>query len=133
MGSTVLDIATVLVEVERILNNGPLSYASSDIRDMSVLTPANFLYPGVTMHSSTNILPPAPFGGENLRYQWQKARALIDAFWERWSREYLTTLQRRSKWVNPRPELYKGQLVLLVDELLPRDHWRIARVESVLG
>ena len=85
------------------------------------------------MHSSTNIIPPAPLGGDTLRYQWRKARALIDQFWVRWSREYLTTLQKRTKWASYQSDLYKGQLVLMVDELMPRDQWRIARVESFVG
>ena len=43
---------TVLVEVEGILNRRPITYVSSDIQDFGALTPADFLYPGVVMHSS---------------------------------------------------------------------------------
>ena len=127
-----LDVfATMLVEVERIMNNRPLTYASSDIRDLSVLTPSNFLYPGVITQTSINILPPAPPGGESIRYQWQKARALVDAFWSRWTGEYLHTLQSRTKWQKTQPNLYVGQIVLITDENLPRDQWRWGRIEWV--
>ena len=129
-----LDIfATVLVEIERIMNSRPLTYASSDIRDLTVLTPACFLYPGVVFHSSANILPPTPPGGDHLRYSWRKARCLIDTYWERWSREYLHTLQKRSKWQSSRPNLYVGQIVILTDEQSPRDQWRLARVDAIKG
>ena len=50
--------ATVLVEVEGIMNRRPLTYMSSDHRDLDVLTPADFLYPGVSVHTSVHILPP---------------------------------------------------------------------------
>ena len=107
LGNEVVDVetfGTVLVEAERIMNNRPLTYASSDASDMTVLTPSDFLYPGIIATSSTNILPPAPPGAESLRYQWQKARSLVDSFWERWTREYLHTLQQRSKWHKTKPD-----------------------------
>ena len=124
---------TVLVEVERIINTRPLCYASSDPRDMTVLTPANLLYPGVVMHSSVNILPPAPPGGEKIRFQWKRAREVVDVFLTRWSHEYLTTLQKRSKWEKTQKNLQIGQLVLLVDENMPRDQWRVGMINAVVS
>ena len=130
--NTDIDVfTTALVEIEGIMNRRPLTYASSDIRDFEVLTPAHFLYPGVIFHSSINILPPSPPGGDALRYSFQKARELIDRFWLRWSHEYLTTLQKRQKWHKSTPDLYKGQLVIMIDENLSRDQWRLAIVETV--
>ena len=132
LGKLDIDVfATALVEVERILNGRPLTYSSSDIKDLSVITPANLLYPGVIMQSSTNILPPRPISGEPLRYQWQKARALVDEFWARWSVEYLKTLQQRHKWQKIQSNLYVGQIVIMVEPNTPRDQRKIARVESV--
>ena len=134
LGSQTVDVdvfATALVEVERILNCRPLTYSSSDIRDLSVITPANLLYPGVLMQTSTNVLPPRPLGGEPMRYQWQKARSIIDEFWARWSSEYLKTLQRRPKWQKNQSNLYIGQIVLMIEPNTPRDQWKLARVESV--
>ena len=123
--------ATMLVEVERIMNNRPITYCSSDPRDLSALTPADFLYPGIITRSSTNVLPPAPPGGETLRYQWQRARSLVDEFWRRWSVEYLKTLQKRQKWQKRQENLYVGQLVLMIDDQAPRDQWRLARVDEI--
>ena len=121
---------TTLIEVECILNSRPLTYASSDIRDLSVLRPADFLYPGVVTHTSSDVLPFGPVGGDVLRSRWAKVRELVDMFWERWVKEYVSTLQRREKWAKAKTAPYIGQLVLLVDETMPRDRWRIARVES---
>ena len=123
--------ATVLVEVERIMNSRPLTYASTEISDISVLTPNDFLYPGVLTQTSTNILPPSPPGGQSLRYQWQRVRTLIDCFWDRWTNEYVHTLQTRTKWQRSTPNLYEGQLVLLVEDNLPRDQWRLGRIVTV--
>ena len=129
-----LDVfTTALVEVERILNCRPLTYASSDVKDMTPLCPANFLYPGVVQHSSVNIFPPKPPGADTLRYCWKRTRALVDLFWDRWVKEYLHTLQRRTKWKGAKPNLYVGQLVLVCDEQTVRDQWPLGRIDSVKG
>ena len=31
------------------------------------------------------------------------------------------------------PNLYVGQLVLLIDEIVPRDQWRLGRIKEVRG
>ena len=137
LSSEALDVdtfATVLVEVEGILNRRPLTYQSTDSRDPDVLTPSDFLYPGVVSHSSVKVLPPSPPGdGEVLRYSWRNARHLIDKFWKWWSREYVTLLQSRAKWRGTVPDLRVGQVVLLVDENVVRDQWRLGVIESVGG
>ena len=126
--------ATVLVEVEGILNRRPLTYVSADHRDLDVLTPADFLYPGVSVHTSVHVLPPSPPGdGEALRYAWRKARGLFDSFWKRWSREYVTDLLPRGKWRRTYPDLKVGEIVLMADELQPRDCWRLGIIEAVRG
>ena len=46
LSNEVVDVetfGTVLIEVERIMNNRPLTYASSDAHDISVLTPSDIL------------------------------------------------------------------------------------------
>jgi hypothetical protein len=105
--------ATILMEVEGIMNR-PLTYVSADHKDLDVLTPADFLYPGVSVHSSVHMLLPAPPGdGEVLRYSWKKACHLVDAFWERWSREYVVDLLPRGKWQRTYPDLKVGEIVLM--------------------
>ena len=91
------------------------------------------LYPGVRVTASTSVVPTAPPDGEVLRYSFQRARSLVDAFWKRWSKEYVATLRNRSKWCKTRPDLKEGQLVLLVDEVMARDAWKLGRIVSVSG
>ena len=129
-----LDVfVTVVTEVEGILNRRPITHVSSDPRDMDALSPADFLYPGVYAHSSVNVLPPAPPGGETLRYSWKIARSLVDTFWRLWSREYVSSLQHRSKRCTTVKDIQVDQLVLLVDELKTRDQWSVGRVVEVGG
>ena len=123
--------ATVLVEVEAILNRRPLTHVSSDCRDVDALTPADLLYPGVNLRSYVNVVPPEP--GVSLRFSWKKSRSLSSEFWRKWSRHYLSTLHSRSKWRKTHRDLAIGDVVLLVDEQLRRNDWRLAMVESVKG
>ena len=107
------------------------TYASNDIRDMTTLTPLNFLNPLVVYWGSAEIIPPAAGNSESLRLSWQKSRKLIDVFWSRWSKEYVQTLLKRNKWHQTKDNLYVGQIVLMVEENMTRDKWPLARVTAI--
>ena len=124
---------TALSQVSAILNSRPLTYASSDINEMRVLSPSDFLYPYTITPSSTTILPPIPAGGDHLRGTWREVRRLATIFQDRWQNEYLKMLMSRTKWKKSNPNLYIGQIVLLVDEQEPRRDWKLARVDKILS
>ena len=124
---------TALTQVAAILNSRPLTYASTDINDMRALSPANFLYPYTITPSSTTILPSIPADGDRLRSAWRDVRRIADAFVERWRKEYVSTILSRTKWKNSTDNVYAGQLVVITDDLSPRDSWKIARVDEILS
>ena len=68
-----------------------------------------------------------------VRKKWQQAQILADHFWKRWLKEYVPALQERQKWHRPRRNTEVGDLVLLVDEPLPRGQWRMDRVIKVVS
>ena len=53
-------------------------------------------------------------------------------FWKRWIREHLPTLKRRCKWGEKKRNLNFGDIVVVVDEGLPRNCWLLGRIESAL-
>ena len=61
------------------------------------------------------------------RKKWRQVQILGDHFWKRWLKEYVLALQERQKWQRPRRNAEVGDLVLLVDECLPRGQWRLGR------
>ena len=124
---------TALSQVSAVLNSRPLTYASTDVDDMRVLSPANFLYPYTITPSSSTILPPLPADGDHLRGAWREVRRITTLFQERWYREYIQTLSSRNKWRKTEPKIYEGQIVLLVDDQEARANWRLARVEKLLS
>ena len=42
--------------------------------------------------------------------------------------EYLPLLQERQKWINPKKNFKKDDLVLVTDENLPRGQWPLGRI-----
>ena len=51
--------------------------------------------------------------------------------WKKWRKEFLQGLQLRKKWTKPQRDLQKGDIVMLKDENVPRNLWRLARVQDV--
>lgn len=120
-------LSTLMCEVEAIVNGRPLTRVSSDPRDMSPLSPSMLLTladsPGpITVTERNDIF----------RARWRQVQLLADIFWKRWSAEYLSELQVRQKWNTKRRELKIGDIVLSLDEKLPRGSWPMGRVTEVL-
>lgn len=99
-------LSTLLAEVEKILNDRPLTRLTNDPNDLEPLTPNMLL-----------LLRPNPSYqpitlGETISYnkRWKQAQYLTSIFWKRWTREYLPLLQERQKWLRPRRNLSPGDL-----------------------
>ncbi|KAK7922691.1 hypothetical protein WMY93_009593 [Mugilogobius chulae] len=121
-------LTTFLAEVTAIMNARPLVPVSSDPESPFILTPATLLT------QKTGVLPP-PHGDFNekdlLRQQWRRVQSLANSFWNRWRKEYLSTLQSRRKWHSTRPNLQQGDVVLLKDPLAKRNQWPMGVIEKV--
>ncbi|XP_071643026.1 uncharacterized protein [Temnothorax longispinosus] len=126
---TVVEIMTVLAQVEAILNSRPLTPLSNDPLDLSALTPAHFLIgDSLTSYPEPDILD-IPM---NRLSRWQHVERLKQHFWSRWSKEYLAVCQGRTKWKSEtHSNLEVGQLVMLKeDESMPLK-WVLARIDGV--
>lgn len=52
-------------------------------------------------------------------------------FWQKWQDEYLTTLQARSKWARPEPNLRINDVVAIRHENYPPSRWKLGRITAV--
>ena len=120
---------TLVVTAEGILNSRPLTPVSTDPDDFDCLTPNSILHPGVTTtRTTTSIIPPSTdVPPKILLKHWRHVQSLADAFWKRFHREYISTLQQRRKWTGKRRNFLVGDVVLVTDNT-PRDEWNVARV-----
>ncbi|XP_028408116.1 uncharacterized protein LOC114530710 [Dendronephthya gigantea] len=117
---------TLLCEVEAVINSRPLTMISSDPTDLHPLTPNHIL----TTKSSIILPPPGNFQRNDiyLHRRWRRVQYLVNLFWTRWKREYLLTLQARSKWQQPKRNLTPGDIVILKEENTPRNVWPLGLV-----
>ncbi|XP_069986261.1 uncharacterized protein [Penaeus vannamei] len=119
---------TLFCEVEAIINNRPLTRITDDPDCLQPLTPSMLLNlegsPGPVMNTDNKNL--------YARRRWKQVQYLADLFWKRWSKEYLPLLQERQKWNIKRRDVKKGDIVLVLDERLPRGTWPLARVIEVM-
>ena len=105
---------SLLCEVEAIVNSRTLIFVSSDPDDMNPLTPNHLL----TMKTSVVMPPPGKLQRNDvyIKRRWRRAQYLANLFWSRWKREYLLTLQERTKWNQPKRNIKVGNIVLVKDE-----------------
>ena len=116
---------TFLCIVENVVNNRPLTAVSDDPTDFEPLTPNHLLQ----LRRGPS-LPPGEFVKQDLycRRRWRQVQYLADVFWSRWTKEYLPTLQLRTKWLRSRDNFEVNNVVLVVDDNLPRNYWLLGRI-----
>lgn len=123
------EMYTLLIQIEAVINSRPLIPLSNDPSDFSCLTPGHFLI-GDSLLSITE--PSLANVHINRLSRWQRVEQIRHHFWTRWSKEYLSQLQQRSKWkTNTATNLAQGQLVIIREDNLPPLHWLMGRIESV--
>ena len=107
----------------KVPNNRPITAVSDDPEDCSALTPNHFLLQKATQ------LPPGVFVKEDSlsRKRCRKVQFLANHYWKRWIREYLPTLQKRSKRVKSRRNVQIGDLVLVAEDNVLRNRWLMGR------
>ena len=122
-------LRTLMIEAEAIVNSRPLT--TDDLTDpdsQDVLTPNHLL----TMKSSIILAPPGNFQRADVysKKRWRRVQQLADEFWQRWRKSYLQSLQTRQKWTTPMKNVEVGDIVILKDDSVPRNCWKLARVET---
>lgn len=130
LGQTVTDetLLTLVCEAEAVINSRPLTPCSNDPKDMKALTPYDIL-----LLRPVVPLPNGLFVKEDtyVTKSYKAAQHLANVFWARFRKEYLPSLQIRSKWRRERKDIQVNDLVLLVDEKAPRGVWLMGRVSKV--
>jgi hypothetical protein len=119
---------TLFVEAEHTVNSHPLTHVSIDPQDPEALTPNHFL-----MGRSSNLQPIGHFDQTELygRKQWRIVQEMTNQFWRRWIHEFLPTLLRREKWCQPSRPIQIDDIVLEVNEALPRNQWPLGIVTKL--
>lgn len=119
------ELTTLFAKIEAILNSRPIGSKGDDSGGLDPLTPGHFLTGGPL------ISIPEPDLTElriNRLSRWQLIQNAAQHFWKRWHAEYLSTLQKRTKWFHEKGSLDVGDVVLMPDPSSPRQRWPLATV-----
>lgn len=123
------ELTTVLAQIEACLNSRPLvSINSPDDDGIEVLTPGHFLI-GHPLCALPD--PSFSFRPISLLRRWHLCQNLVRHFWQRWSSEYLSSLNKINKWHDPSRNLTVGDVVILKEDGMIPTRWPLARVAEV--
>lgn len=132
MGTAVLsyeETATVIYQIEAVLNSRPLLPISEDPNDLNFLTPGHFLIGcALTEHPEQDFCE-TPLN--RLKF-WQQCCKLRQLYWRRWSVEYLHELQSRYKWRTTQKNLKLNTMVTLIEDNLPPMQWAVGRIIEIV-
>lgn len=132
MGTVVLsyeETATVLYQIESVLNSRPLLPLSESSDDLNFLTPGHFLIGSALTEHPEQDVSETPVN--RLKF-WQQCCKVRQIFWRRWNLEYLHELQSRYKWQRTQKDLKMNTMVLLIEDNLPPLQWVVGRIIEVV-
>ena len=122
------EMGTVLSRIEAVLNSRPLMPVSEDPTTLEPLTPGHFLVGGPLLARAE---PGPTTSSLSILNRWTKVTAIAHEISMRWKRDYLVTLQVRTKWKRPETDIRVGDMVVVKNEVLPSTEWRLGRVMMV--
>ena len=122
------ELATTLTQIEACLNSRPLTPLPDESEGIEVLTPGHFLI-GKPLTALPD--PPESRLPISMLRRWNLCQNLTNHFWNRWSKEYLITLNRLAKWQEPTENLQVNDIVCLREEPTIPTKWPLARITKV--
>ncbi|XP_066448142.1 uncharacterized protein [Eleutherodactylus coqui] len=121
-------LTTLMAEVVAIINARPLMPISRDPDDPPLLTPSTLL----TQKFDAITAPAGEFDSKDLyKCQWRRVQSLANVFWEKWRKQYISTLQTRNKWHSSKPNMEVGNVVLVKDSQSKRNEWPMGLITKV--
>ncbi|XP_058816594.1 uncharacterized protein LOC131679861 [Topomyia yanbarensis] len=118
----------LLMEIENVVNSRPLTHVPLDDPEAPVLTPNHFI-----LCSSSGFKPATQLDDRHaaLKRFWRISQIEANLFWKRWVRDYLPVISKRTKWFKEVKPITIGDIVVIVDNQLPRNSWPKGRVIAV--
>ncbi|XP_038106476.1 uncharacterized protein LOC119766148 [Culex quinquefasciatus] len=122
-------LLTVLAESEEMINCRPLTYLPQASADAEALTPNHFLRGFPSEERKLESVPVDP--AQALRDQYKRSQQLGDLLWQRWVKEYIPTINKRTKWYGECQPIAVGDLVFITDAS-PRRSWTRGIIEQLI-
>ena len=121
---TTEEFYTIICDVEATLNSRPLCHLDAhSVEGIEPLTLGHFIIGRPLKSLPLDSFPDIQISSLK---RWNLCRRMSHEFWRRWSKEYLITLQQRSKWKFPSRSFQEGDVVLVKDQELFTRTWPVA-------
>ena len=118
------ELQTVCFEVANLINERPIGRHPTTPEDGAYLCPNNIL-----LGRASARIPSGPFEGDtNPRRRFYFVQGIINAFWNRWTRDFFPSLLIKQKWHTCKRDVKVGDIVLIQDSNQVRGKWKLGRV-----
>ena len=118
------ELQTVCFEVANLINERPIGRHPTTPEDGAYLCPNNILLGRVSAR-----IPSGPFEGDaNPHHRFYFVQGIINAFWNRWTRDFFPSLLIKQKWHTCKRDVKVGDIVLIQDSNQVRGKWKLGRV-----
>ncbi|XP_062532973.1 uncharacterized protein LOC134201742 [Bombyx mori] len=121
------EFSTVLAQIEAVLNSRPIHPMSADPNDLRPLSPVHFLIGRPLTEPACSDLTTT---ASHRLTRYDRVEQIRQQFWQRWSKEYISELQTRTKWKTDKEDIVPNTLVLIKEDNLPPLKWRLGRVQQ---
>ena len=141
---TLIQLQTILKQVEAIVNSRPLVYIDNDINSCFPLTPNHFLtlnpctgIPEIKVNAEDPEFNSEESTGERLLQIWKKGQKLLSEFWRIWREDYLANLRERTQSELKTSRIqseYSPKIgdVVLVKDSTPRGTWKMGKLAELI-
>ncbi|XP_052268588.1 uncharacterized protein LOC127869969 [Dreissena polymorpha] len=135
---TLESLQTIVTEIEAVLNDRPLTYASTDLNDPAPITPSQLLYgrrvttlphDDVTVDAGSTV---AAADHAAFNRMASRRELLIQQFYRRWKTEYLTSLREHHRMSGSNTQTINTGDVVQIHDDGPRCRWKLAVVVDVV-
>jgi hypothetical protein len=123
------EFRTVVSKIAHLLNCRPIQVVP-DVNDFEPLTPNHFLFPDL----AGAVFPPdvRDIGNVKLSDRLRHQGMVQEHVWKRFHQEIIPLLGPRKRWSAEVANLKENDVVLELDENLPRGSWRLLRVSKII-
>ena len=119
-----------LIEAEFWMNRRPLTHSPISHDDASPLTPNSVLYGDEQDNLATSI-GIFTVNDAHSRKGYRRVQHLVSKYLSRWTKEYLPSINRRSKWYEKTNPVKVGDIVILTNPTEPKGAWKKGRIVKV--
>ena len=127
------EFETLLIEVEGILNSRPLTYVSEEF--IHPLTPSSLRVGRRLLNQVAEVkYRDGGNSAKGLSKRQKHLNLVIDHFWKRWRREYLTELRKHhhGRKDSEKRRVQEGDVVCVHEDLTSHQNWKVGVVQKLI-